>query len=102
MLSGGPADGHWYWPDDFTSRRLAARQRVAAYHRHRLDPASWPLLYVPTERLTHHRRHPEQCAVVWAWTGPSQVRTLPDLAALAAVAAGHATRVGTTMRAAVA
>lgn len=86
VLTGGPADGHWYWPADFAARQLAARRMAAVHHRHRLDPAGWPLLYAPTVTLTHHRRHPEQRAVRWVWTGPMQVTSIAALSRLHAAA----------------
>ena len=93
VLTGGPADGHWYWPDDFAQRQLTARRMAAVHHRTRLDPASWPLLYAPTSNTLTHRRDPEKQAVVWVWTGPAEARTLRDLARLDAEA--HAAAEGT-------
>lgn len=82
VLTGGPADGQWYWPDDFSARQVTAHRMAAVHHRTRLDPASWPLLYPPTAKILTHRRDPDKQAVAWVWTGPAEVRTLRDLARL--------------------
>jgi len=91
VLTGGPADGHWYRRDDFTQRQTAARRMAAIHHRSPLDPASWPLLYKPTATITSHRRAPTRQAVQWRWTGPAGSRNLHDLGHRAGLAdAGEA------------
>ena len=82
VLTGGPADGHRYWRDDFEHQQLAARHMAAVHHRTPLDPASWPLLYAPTRTVVTHPRDPQKQATRWTWTGPAQVHTLHDLARL--------------------
>lgn len=89
VLTGGPADGQWYWPDDFATRQLAARRMDATHHRTRLDPARWALLYAPTAKILTHHRDPQKQAVAWVWTGPAEARTLRDLARLHAEAEAH-------------
>ena len=91
VLSGGPADGHWYHRADFDHQQLAARRMAAVHHRTRLDPASWPLLYTPTRTVITHHRDPTKQATRWIWTGPAEVHTLHDLARLNAEAATDTT-----------
>jgi hypothetical protein len=86
VLSGGPADGHWYWRDDFEHQQFAARRMAAVHHRAPLDPASWPLLYAPSSSVVTHDRDPQKQATRWVWTGPAEVHTLHDLARLNAEA----------------
>ncbi len=80
VLTGGPADGHWYHRVDFEQRQLAARRMAEVHHRGRFDPAAWPLLYAPT--ATVKTRPDGRQAVQWTWTGPANVRSLRDLARL--------------------
>jgi len=82
VLTGGPADGHRYWRDDFEHQQLAARHMAAVHHRTPLDPASWPLRYAPTRTVITHHRDPQKQATRWIWTGPAEVHTLHDLARL--------------------
>jgi hypothetical protein len=60
VLTGGPADGHWYRRDDFTQRQTAVRRMAAIHHRSPPDPT--------------------RQAVQWRWTGPAGIRHLHDLA----------------------
>jgi hypothetical protein len=98
VLTGGPADGHWYRRDDFTQRQTTARRMAAIHHRSPLDPASWPLLYMPTATVTSHRRDPtrQRCSgtgpvppasatstisptsLAWLMQGRRMRRPLPD------------------------
>ncbi len=82
VLSGGPADGHWYWRDDFEHRQLAAHRMAEIHRRTPLDPASWPLLYAATSTVITDRRDPQKQAARWIWTGPAEVHALHDLARL--------------------
>ena len=80
VLTGGPADGHWYHRADFEAQQLAARRMAEVHHRTRFDAASWPLLYTATTTVKTH--HDDRQAVQWTWTGPAHVRSLRDLARL--------------------
>jgi hypothetical protein len=91
VLTGGPADGHWYHHDDFTQRQTAARRMAAVHHRtpgsrelatplhrdndfHQPSPRSRPQRR-PVD-LDRTRRGPLRCAISPASTRPRTPQTL--------------------------
>jgi len=79
VLTGGPADGHWYRRDDFTQRQGTAR-RTATIH-HRLTPRPGQLAPAVQAHNPDHQSSPRPDRR--RRRGPAGIRNLHDLAHLA-------------------